>query len=239
MQINSNNEIAKINPALNNDKIAEKKEPSNNNNNVGYAEKQAAPANSNYYMAMYGVKNTKAEEKQSEVKSDDAKYRKAMGEYLAKYGTAEQIKEFNSQAEKKEAAAVETEEDASYRKAMGEYLEKWGTPEQIKEFNGTAEVKNEAPAVSTSAQEPAKSEPVVKEEAKVQTTEDDDAKYRKAMGEYLAKWGTPEQIEEFNKKEATTSTPVSELPDPSEVKFASEEDKKYYEQYLEYKHKYE
>jgi len=238
MQINSNNEIAKINPALNNDKIAEKKEPSNNNNNVGYAEKQAAPANSNYYMAMYGVKNTKAEEKQTETKNDDESYRKAMGEYLAKYGTAEQIKEFNSKSVEKKAETQQTEEDVAYKKAMGEYLEKWGTPEQIKEFNGTSAVKNE-PAVNVPTQETVKSEPVVNEEAKVQTTEDDDAKYRKAMGEYLAKWGTPEQIEEFNKKEATTSTPVSELPDSSEVKFATEEDKKYYEQYLEYKHKYE
>ncbi len=100
---------------------------------------------------------------------------------------------------------------------------------------------------------------IVERMNKDKTPDEETLAYQKAMVEQLLKWGSLDKIKEVlgeyfaegtlevenekaateAPKEATTSTPVNQLPDAEEVEFASEEDKKYYEQYLEFKHKYE
>lgn len=110
---------------------------------AGYAEKSAAPTNANLYKAMYNVKDAKAEAK----KVDDEAYKRAMGEYLEKWGSDEQLNEFYGEkrypvnqaaknttdpvAEKeaelaKKQADVEKSDDEAYKRAMSEYLAKWG-----------------------------------------------------------------------------------------------------------------
>jgi len=67
MKVTLNTEIQNINPIQNNE--IEKKSPKINNEDISleYPEKQASPTNSGLYMAMYGVKNSKAESKDSDL----------------------------------------------------------------------------------------------------------------------------------------------------------------------------
>lgn len=205
--------VSKINATSNNvvTPKVEEKTTQKTNTTEGYAEKSAAPTNANLYKAMYNIQNKKA---------DDEAYQKAMGEYLEKWGTPEQVNEFKKQTAPSNEK-TKTEDDVAYQKAMKEYLEKWGTDEQLNEFYGEQKYPvNKAETQTTEKTEAKKSE----------TKKTDEDAYTKAMREYLEKWGTPEQINEFEKAQEAKKQEKTEK---------SDENNDYYKQYQEYKHKYD
>ena len=121
MQVQPITEVTNVRYEANNEKVEDKKEVKAQPSTVGYAAKEAAPTDANLYKAMYGVadKNEKTEKKMTKEEDDAnyAEYRRAMGEYLEKWGTAEQIKQFNE--------PQQTKEEEDYSKQYEEYRRKY------------------------------------------------------------------------------------------------------------------
>ena len=121
MQVQPITEATNVRYVANNEKAEDKKEVKAQPSTVGYAAKEAAPTDANLYKAMYGVadKNEKTEKKMTKEEDDAnyAEYRRAMGEYLEKWGTAEQIKQFNE--------PQQTKEEEDYSKQYEEYRRKY------------------------------------------------------------------------------------------------------------------
>lgn len=217
--------VSKANEVVNNALItpATKEKPAVNPSTEGYADKTAAPTDANLYKAMYNIQDKKADKK-----ADEEAYKRAMGEYLERWGTPQQVKDFKTQSAQQEQKP-KTADDEAYQRAMGEYLDKWGTDKQWKEFHGESssvskpesQVAN-APKTQT-AEKPA-------ETSKAETRNSDDDAYTRAMEEYLEKWGTPEQIKEFKEAQEAKNQPKTEQ---------SEEDKEFARQFQEFKNKYD
>lgn len=121
MQVQPITEATNVRYVANNEKVEDKKEVKAQPSTVGYAAKEAAPTDANLYKAMYGVadKNEKTEKKMTKEEDDAnyAEYRRAMGEYLEKWGTDEQIKQFNE--------PQQTKEEEDYSKQYEEYRRKY------------------------------------------------------------------------------------------------------------------